>query len=268
MRTPITYWGGKQTLLPDILPLIPPHELYTESFCGGAAVLFAKPPSTAEIINDLNSYLITFYRVMRTHPNDLKARLDATLHARDHHAHAAHILSFPAFFNDIDIAWAIWVMSKMSFASKLDGSFGYDLGGMMPQKLHNAKQDFTSELCRRLEHVTIESRDALEVIQVYDRPDAFHFVDPPYVNSDCGHYAGVFGDTDMTHLLELLASLKGKFMLTMYPYQEIDTFARDHGWEIHKVERTISASKVNRRKQEEWIVLNYRPSTPRTLFDS
>lgn len=42
MKTPISYYGGKQTLLKHILPLIPKHKLYTEAFCGGAAVLFAK----------------------------------------------------------------------------------------------------------------------------------------------------------------------------------------------------------------------------------
>lgn len=265
MRTPITYWGGKQTLLPHILPLIPPHRLYTESFCGGAAVLFAKAPAPAEIINDLNSYLITFYRVMRSKPDALKARLDVTIHAREYHAHAAHILSFPAFFDDVDIAWAIWVMSKMSFASKLNGTFGYDRGGTMPKKVNNAKRDFNSELCARLEHVTIESRDALDVLRTYDREDAFHFVDPPYVNSDCGHYAGVFSTSDMTRLLELLATLKGKFMLTMYPYGEIEEFARSHDWEIRKVERTISGSKTTRRKQEEWMIINYHPTDPQTL---
>ncbi len=35
MRTPITYYGGKQTMLKHILPLIPEHSLYTEAFVGG-----------------------------------------------------------------------------------------------------------------------------------------------------------------------------------------------------------------------------------------
>lgn len=47
MRTPISYYGGKQTMLKHILPLIPPHHIYTEAFCGGAAVLFAKRPAEA-----------------------------------------------------------------------------------------------------------------------------------------------------------------------------------------------------------------------------
>ena len=47
MKTPISYYGGKQTMLKHILPLVPAHKLYTEAFCGGAALLFAKHPVSA-----------------------------------------------------------------------------------------------------------------------------------------------------------------------------------------------------------------------------
>lgn len=46
-------------MLKHIIPLIPSHRLYTEAFCGGAAVLFAKSPVEAEIINDINMSLQT-----------------------------------------------------------------------------------------------------------------------------------------------------------------------------------------------------------------
>ena len=39
MRTPITYYGGKQTMLKHILPLIPKHSLYTEAFVGGCSTI-------------------------------------------------------------------------------------------------------------------------------------------------------------------------------------------------------------------------------------
>lgn len=42
MKTPISYYGGKQTLSPIILELIPEHKIYCEPFLGGAAVYFAK----------------------------------------------------------------------------------------------------------------------------------------------------------------------------------------------------------------------------------
>ncbi len=42
LKTPITYYGGKQRMLKYILPLIPKHNVYTECFAGGLAVFFAK----------------------------------------------------------------------------------------------------------------------------------------------------------------------------------------------------------------------------------
>lgn len=258
MRTPITYYGGKQTMLKHILPLIPPHRVYTEAFCGGAAVLFAKQPVESEIINDINMELVNFYWCCQMYYPDLKAEIDRTLHCRDQHAEAAHINAFPQFYTPVQRAWAVWMLSKSSFASKLDGSFGYDFHGGMAKKLRNAKDSFTEELCCRLEHVTIENRDALTVIRTYDRPEAFHFVDPPYINSNCGPYSGTFSEQGLRDLLQLLGTVTGKFMLTMFPHEDIEREAGRNGWKIHRVERAISAAKTARRRQEEWMVCNYQ----------
>lgn len=267
MKTPITYYGGKQTMLKHILPLIPQHTIYTEAFCGGAAVLFAKRPAEAEVINDINQELVNFYNCVQLSFHDLKREIDATLHSRDMHAHASHILSHPTFFSPVKRAWAVWAMSKMSFASILNASFGYDFSGTIPKKVHNAKEEFTEQISARLEHVTIENRDAIEVIQLYDSPASFHFVDPPYVGSDCGHYTDVFGDDDLSLLLDVLTHIEGKFMLTMFPNDCIADYAARHGWITHRIERTISASKTVRRKQEEWMVCNYQKEEVRDLFE-
>lgn len=269
MKTPISYYGGKQTMLKHILPLVPNHTLYTEAFCGGAAMMFAKPPVAAEVINDINGELINFYVVAKSYPELLIAEINKTLHARDHYDRANSIYKAPDNYTAIERAWAIWVLSKHSFASKLGASFGFDLKGVTAKKIRNAKDNFTEMLCRRLDRVTIENDDALKVIARYDCVGAFHFVDPPYVGSNCGHYADTFGDDDLRVLLSLLASVKGKFMLTMFPNDDIEALATAHGWTIHRITRTISASVSieNRRKQEEWIVCNYEASQPElTLF--
>ena len=80
-------------MVKHILPLIPQHSIYTEAFCGGAAVLFAKRPAEAEIINDINMELTNFYWMSKVYYNDLKVEIDKTLHSRDLHAHAGHISS-------------------------------------------------------------------------------------------------------------------------------------------------------------------------------
>ncbi|GHU32554.1 hypothetical protein FACS1894172_09390 [Spirochaetia bacterium] len=60
MKTPISYYGGKQKMTRWIMKLIPQHSSYVEPFAGGAAVFWAKPPSKLEVLNDL------FYRLLET----------------------------------------------------------------------------------------------------------------------------------------------------------------------------------------------------------
>ena len=48
-----------------ILTHLPAHRIYTEAFCGSASVLMHKPRSYAEIINDLDSEIVSVFRVMR-----------------------------------------------------------------------------------------------------------------------------------------------------------------------------------------------------------
>lgn len=55
-RAPFSYYGGKQVLLSHILPLLPPHEVWCELFCGSAVVTLCKPPASIEILNDLWLY--------------------------------------------------------------------------------------------------------------------------------------------------------------------------------------------------------------------
>lgn len=50
IRTPISYYGGKQIMARHIVPVIPQHKIYTEAFCGGAAIFFLKDQSEVEVI--------------------------------------------------------------------------------------------------------------------------------------------------------------------------------------------------------------------------
>ncbi|MPM24670.1 hypothetical protein SDC9_71153 [bioreactor metagenome] len=257
-KAPLSYYGGKQSMLRHILPLIPEHSTYTEAFAGGVAVLFAKEPCQLEVINDTNGELINFYKVAKTSFRELKEEIDGTIHSRDVHCLAGFIYNYPYFFEPVKRAWAVWTLSKMSYSSKLDGTFGYDVtGNSMPKKVCNSKSAFTQELIERLDRVTIENTDGIRLIASRDSEKAFHFVDPPYINTEMGHYAGSFANEDFLSLLEVLSQLKGKFMLTMFPNDDLERYIRKYKWKRVAIERHISAAKVNRRKQEEWITMNY-----------
>ena len=90
MTPPTNYYGRKARLAPWIASLLPPHRTYVEPFAGSAAVLFAKPPSPTEVLNDLDGAVVNFFTVLRDHPAELAQALRLTPYARaEYQQHAA-----------------------------------------------------------------------------------------------------------------------------------------------------------------------------------
>lgn len=257
MKTPITYYGGKQRLLKYILPLIPTHTLYAEPFTGGAAVFFAKEPSSIEVLNDTNKQLITFYEVAKTDFKRLQKKIGGTLHSRIDHQKARLIYDNPASFSKLDTAWAIWMLAGCSFASKLNGPFGYDkIRQTTTKKFSNKRDAFTNEICERLENVQIENRDACQIIEASDTQDAFFYCDPPYFNSNMGHYKG-YSEADFERLLKTLSTIKGKFLLSSYPSDLLQKYAQQHGWHTVSYKKVCSVNTERDKIKEEVLTANY-----------
>jgi DNA adenine methylase len=167
MKTPISYYGGKQNMLRHILPNLPVMNLYCEPFVGGGAVFWSKDPSKVEVINDTNRELINFYEVVQNQFVDIEKMVRITLHSRSLFNDAQVVYNNPHMFDRVKRAWAVWVLSTQGFAAKLDGSWGYDLkDSTVPTKINNNRESFTEELAIRLQMVQIECTDALRVIKI------------------------------------------------------------------------------------------------------
>jgi DNA adenine methylase len=101
MKTPLSYYRGKQHLASKILGLIPEHRIYCEPFIGGGAVFFAKGPSPVEIINDANGELVNFYEVLQHDFSALEKEITISLHSRKQHHQAQVIYENPEMFDRI-----------------------------------------------------------------------------------------------------------------------------------------------------------------------
>jgi DNA adenine methylase len=257
MKSALTYYGGKQKLVSTILPMFPEHVLYSEPFAGGAALLFAKEPSEIEVINDTNTELINFYKVIQQDYVSLASKIKITLHSRRQHKDASVIYNNPHLFNSLDRAWAVWVLASQGFASIIDGSWGYDKSkNTTTKKIINKGIAFTEDYAIRLQNVQIECADALYIIKSRDCKDAFFYCDPPYFNSDCGHYGG-YSEYDFEQLLKLLSRLQGKFLLSSYPSALLDRYIADNGWMQVSVEQRVSVNKGAGKKKIECMTANY-----------
>lgn len=257
LKTPITYYGGKQMMLSHILPKIPPHATYIEPFFGGGAVFWAKKPSQAEVINDLNHNLITFYKVLKYDFEGLKEKIDETFHSRAQHTESGEIYVL-GDENPLEVAWSVWVQTNMSFGSMIGAGFGYDRNGKCPLKLFNKKEALTEAYKQRLKKVTIENNDVFKVIKAYDSPDAFFYFDPPYVSANQGHYSG-YTEADFHKLLEACANLEGKFLLSTYPETLLFEYIEKYGWKHEKHEKSLAVDgrRKENKKKVECLTWNY-----------
>lgn len=269
ITTPISYYGGKQNLVSTILPLFPKHTTYIEPFVGGGAVFWAKYKSEVEVINDTNRELINFYEVVQNEFVELEKMIRISLHSRSLHNDATVIYNNPHLFTRIKRAWAVWVLAAQSFSAMLDGSWGYDRQkGTTSQKIANKRDSFTIDYAIRLQNVQIECTDALRIIRSRDYYESFIYCDPPYFNSDCGHYDG-YSKEDFEQLLKLLSETKGKFLMSSYPSDILKKYTESNGWYTKKIEQAVSVANGTGspgKKKIEVLTANYDLSNPQNDY--
>lgn len=257
MKTPITYYGGKQALLSRLLPLIPPHRIYCEPFFGGGALFFAKHPSEVEVINDINSEVVNFFKVAKTKFESLQKEIRASLHSRELYKKAMVVYNNPDMFDDVKRAWAFWVATNQGFSSMI-GSWGFGKENSKEVAVAKKRDAFTREYADRLKKVQVEHNDALKVIDRCDSKETFFYVDPPYVNSNQGHYKG-YKDADFDLLLKKLSRIKGKFLLSSYPSKLLNQYIRKFKWKVQKVKKSVAVTIHTDKKKTELMVTNYDP---------
>ena len=261
MKTPISYYGGKVGMLPYILPKIPTHIMYVEPFIGGGAIFFGKEKSAIEVINDTNREVVNFYNVVQNDFVSLEKEIRITLHSRDLHRKASTIYNNPDLFNEIKRAWAFWTLATQSFSAIIDGSWGYDISkNVTSKKIMNKRNSFSEEVAIRLQDIQIECTDALRIINSRDRVDRFFYCDPPYYNSDCGHYDG-YSIEDFETLLKTLSKIEGKFLLSSYPSDILTEYIKNNKWHtVHydkHVSVGVSRNEKPRKSKTEVLTANY-----------
>ena len=258
-KSPVAYYGGKANLASIILKLIPKHKTYIEPFFGGGSIFFAKPKSEGEIINDLDSRVITFYEVCKSNFQELKAKIEATLSSRASFSVAYAVWRLPILFSKITQAWAFYVGFNQGFTAHIS-SWGFDKYGKRAKTFQNKKMRFDESIYKRLEDVSIECNEACKVIQTYDTDSAFFYCDPPYIGTNCGSYAN-YTEEDYRRLLDTLSKVKGKFLLSSFPTKILDEYIQKYGWYSIQIEKTKSSSKAKeglpRPKKTEVLTANY-----------
>ncbi|SNA83493.1 D12 class N6 adenine-specific DNA methyltransferase [Flavobacterium psychrophilum] len=256
LKTPISYYGGKQSMLKHILPIIPEHTIYVEPFFGGGAVFWAKEPAKVEVVNDLNGNVINFYEQLKTNFVELKTKVDATPYSREVYKSAMVVYETPYIFNPVTRAWAFWVGTIQGFSNKI-GSWRSSTQRHKESLLnHNKKDSFTTDLSKRLDTTQIECMDAVQLILKLDSENTFFYIDPPYVGANQGHYGG-YTQEHFDDLLKVLSQIKGKFLLSSYPNDILDKYRIKYKWFSSDKDMVLSASRDSNKRKIEALTSNY-----------
>lgn len=216
---PVIGWpGGKTRLLKHILPLIPAHRAYVEPFFGGGAVFFAKEPAAVEVINDINGDLVAFMRNAKSHLDALLLELDLVLNSR------REFEDFKAQpgLTEIQRAARWFYRNRLSFSG-----MGKDFAIARTQPLGSREGRVAAirALSARLDRTSIENRTWEKVLKAHDHPEAFFFMDPPYLDAGGTCYDG-WSEETLRAFAATVQALRGAWMVTFQDCAQVrDAFA-------------------------------------------
>nr|WP_281350119.1 DNA adenine methylase [Alkalibaculum sporogenes] len=255
MKSPISWVGGKSRMIKKLLPMIPDHKGYVEVFGGAGWLLFGKEASKWEVLNDYDSNLMNFWWVVKNCPDQLIESFNFTLISRETFMQYKEIYKQNEYEDCIERAHIFYYLVKAGFGSSIvNPSFGTAKGksNLNIDKIH----DDILNTYERLKRVTIENKSFEDIIRIYDSPETFFFMDPPYRNT-CDYPVGHFTDEQYIKLAELCKSMKSKFMITINK----DKFIRDIFKGFHIMEQEVRYSLCKdisgRRNYGEFIISNH-----------
>jgi site-specific DNA-adenine methylase len=125
VKSPLKYPGGKQNALKKLIQYVPKSVTeYRDPFVGGGSMAFAiseRFPLATIWINDIYEPLVTFWKVLRDHPEALVHELLAMAHDLHTEADARYLFKelvetvHDGSLDDLDTAAGFYFLNKCSF---------------------------------------------------------------------------------------------------------------------------------------------------------
>lgn len=254
-RPPVRWLGGKWKLARWITSHFPPHTTYVEPYAGGANILFNKPPSEFEIINDLNSDVVNYFNVLRNRTDELVRAIELTPYSRE-----IQQRSFEPTDDSLEKALRFYIRCYQSFQPgsglNSDTSWRFQKSNARGKKVtdewHSTRHLFEAAL--RLKMVQIEHGDAVEIIRRFDTGETLFYVDPPYVidtrsGSNTVIYDHEMSDEQHIELAHILRNCAGMVVLSGYRCDLYDDLY--HSWT--RLDKTATTNAGGASVESLWL---------------
>ena len=251
MKSALPYIGGKSRVAKNLIEQFPPHRTYVELFGGAGHVICAKAPSGVEVYNDIDNDVTNFFRVCQFHSEELIRYFRFALVSRAWF----EILkkTDPSTLTDIQRAFRTLYLQKNSFGGRIMSQNFHYFRVVRPNFNPERIATQIENMHKRLARVQIESLPYQQVIEKYDTKETFFFADPPYYQKP--FYRHNFELSDYVELAKHLASLKGKFLMTLNDHPEMrKVFSR---FQISTISFAYTCLKEGGKKFTELLIRNY-----------
>lgn len=276
VKTPLKWHGGKSYLAKRILELAPPRAgltgyiNYVEPFCGGSSVLLAHNPiGVSEIVNDTSWQLTNFWQVLKNEAlfKKFQRRIESTPFSETEWKIAAKVGPDEILNNPVLQAVVFFVKCRQSLAGR-----GKSFTGITKTRTRRGMNNEVSgwlsaveglsAVHARLKRVLILNRDALDVIEEFDKPRTWIYTDPPYMLET--RTAKQVYDHEMSYEdhLELLNTLEelehAKFTLSGYPSDLYKKYAKRNNWNVEEIKiRNHASGSKEKREMTELLIMNF-----------
>lgn len=257
MKAIFKYPGSKWSIAKWIIGFFPDHHSYLEPFFGSGAVLFNKPRSNIETVNDLDGNVVNLFEWIRKDPERLAHEIYYTPYARQIYEEAFTAIPEGSFERAINF----YIRLNMGHGFRTNGEKVGWKNDVQGRERAYASQDWCHlpekimQAAERLRGVQIEYRPAVDVIERFNHPNVLVYNDPPYVlgTRHGKQYRCELDDKGQNDLLDVLLVHKGPVVISGYDNDLYNDRLRN--W--HR-EETFCYSQVCSKKREV-IWMNCEP---------
>ena len=257
MKAIFKYPGSKWSIAKWIIDFFPEHHSYLEPFFGSGAVLFNKPRSNIETVNDLDGNVVNLFEWIRKDPERLAHEIYYTPYARQVYDDAFSSVPEDSFERAVNF----YIRLNMGHGFRTNGEKVGWMNDVQGRERAYASQDWCNlpekimQAAERLRGVQIECRPAVELMQRFNYSKVLFYLDPPYVlrTRHGKQYRCEMDDKGQNELLDVAIAHKGSVVISGYD----NALYNDRLRKWHR-EETICYSQVCSKKREV-LWMNYEP---------
>lgn len=270
----LSYIGGKSKIGTWIRNYIPnTTEIYVEPFSGMFWVFFKLEllnyPNLKKIVyNDFNPLNVNLFNCVRNYNEFYDIIKDYKSQNKELFEKFQSEIFSPNFKLDLSkpdfhtAAKYAYVVSQVWSGTNPEKSKFIDLKGKYKSKFDSFKSKLQDKKWQQyFDKITVcENMDFEDVIDKYDSPTTYFYCDPPYYKKEEYYANHEFGIETHERLANKLKSIKGKFSLSYYHFDQLEEWfpKEQYNWEAKEFSKAAMAKAGKAQtKSVELLIMNY-----------